>query len=133
MKFRKSFSILFLLLGVCYGRAIAQALPEGPSWHRYWDRENKVLFIAHAGVTTADFIITHQNLSNGGHETNPLAKPLCESGTPGQVVFFGGRVLSTLSVSYALHRTGHHKMERGVTMFMIGDSAYGVSYSLAHR
>ena len=133
MNFRRSFSSLLFLLLVCCGRAVAQGLPDAPSRHRYWDRENKVLFFTHAGVSTADFVVTHQNLSNGGREMNPLAKPLCESGTPGQVVFFGGRVLSTLSVSYALHRTGHHKLERWVTMFMIGDSAYGVSYSLAHR
>ena len=116
-----------------YGRAFAQGLPEAPSQHKFWDRQNKTLLIMHAGVTTADFVVTHQNLSNGGREMNPLAKPLCESGTPGQVVFFGGRVVSTLSVSYALHRMGHHKLERAVTMFMIGDSAYGVTYSLAHR
>jgi hypothetical protein len=123
---------MFLLLAV-YGGAFAQGVPEGPSQHKFWDPQNKALLIMHAGVTTTDFIVTHQNLSNGGRELNPLAKGLCESGTPGQVVFFGGRVVSTLGVSYGLHRMGHHKLERVVTLFMIGDSAYGVTYSFAHR
>jgi hypothetical protein len=116
-----------------FGRAVAQITPDAPSQHKYWDRPNKILFITHVGVTTVDFIATHRNLSNGGRELNPVAKGLCESGTPGQVVFFGGRVISTLSVSYALHRIGRHKLERGVTLFMIGDSAYGATYSLAHH
>lgn len=133
MNTRRQFRCMLFVLVISYACAFAQASPEAPSSHAYWDRQNTALFLMHAGLTTTDFIVTHQNLSHGGHEINPLAKGLCESGTPGQVVFFGGRVVSTLAVSYALHRTGHHKLERGVTMFMIGDSAYGVTYSLLHR
>ena len=124
---------MFFTAGLLLGRTVAQTTPEAPSHDTYWDRPNKILFITHAGVTTVDFIATHRNLSNGGRELNPVAKGLCESGTAGQVVFFGGRVMSTLSVSYALHRMGRHKLERGVTLFMIGDSAYGATYSLAHH
>ena len=132
MNHRSRLRLLFFVL-LIYGRAIAQALPDAPSRHAFWDRQNKALFLVHAGLETADFAITHQNLSNGGRELNPFGKDLCESGTPGQVVFFAGRTLSALSLSYAFHRAGHHKLERAVTMFMIGDSAYGVSYSLANR
>jgi hypothetical protein len=92
-----------------------------------------MLLLIHAGVETTDFAITHHNLSRGGREMNPLGKSLCESGTAGQVSFFAIRTAGTLGGSYLFHRTGHHKLERAVTMFMISDSVYGVTYSFAHR
>ena len=58
--------------------ATAQNLADAPSAHNYWDRTNKILVIAHIGLETADFMATHHNLSAGGEELNPLAKPLCE-------------------------------------------------------
>jgi hypothetical protein len=76
---------------------------------------------------------------NGGQtrtrsrERNPMGKALCESGTAGQVVFFGGRTVSVLGISYFLHKTGHHKLERVFSVLASGDSAYGVTYSFAHR
>jgi hypothetical protein len=118
--------VLFLTTG-----GVAQRLPEAP--HRFWDRKNKALFLIHAGVETTDFAITHHNLANGGRETNPLGKSLCESGTAGQAAFFGMRTAGALGISYLFHRTNHHRLERATTMFMISDSAYGVAYSFAHR
>lgn len=116
---------LFLTTG-----GVAQRLPEAP--HKFWDRKNKTLFLIHAGVETTDFAITHHNLANGGHETNPLGKRLCESGTAGQAAFFGMRTAGALGISYLFHRTNHHRLERATTMFFISDSAYGVGYSFAH-
>jgi len=118
--------ILFFTTG-----GVAQRLPEAP--HKFWDRKNKALFLVHAGVETTDFAITHHNLANGGRETNPLGKSLCESGTAGQAAFFGMRTMGALGISYLFHRTNHHRLERAMTMFMISDSAYGTAYSLAHR
>ncbi|HVO59666.1 MAG TPA: hypothetical protein VMT53_01955 [Terriglobales bacterium] len=110
---------------------VAQPLPEAP--HKFWDGKNKALFVVHASLEATDFAITHQNLANGGHETNPLGRSLCESGTAGQVTFFAARGLGALGISYLFHRTNHHRLERATTMFMISDSAYGVAYSFAHR
>lgn len=123
--------IFGFLLFLCPG-GWAQRLPEAPSSHKFWDRRNKALFLAHAGVETTDFVITHHNLANGGRETNPLGRSLCESGTTGQVTFFAGRTLGALGLSYLFHRTNHHRLERATTMFMISDSAYGTAYSFAH-
>jgi hypothetical protein len=62
-----------------------------------------------------------------------MAKALCESGTAGQLDFFGGRMAGVVGISYLLHRTGHHKLERAFRVYASGDSAYGVGYSFAHR
>ena len=87
----------------------------------------------HVGLEAVDMGITHHNLSLGGKELNPMGKALCESGTPGQFVFFGGRTAGVAAISYFLHRTGHHKLERAFMVLASADSAYGVTYSFAHR
>ena len=126
-------STLLLVLSVFAIRASAQDMPDAPSRHSFWDLTNKTLFLSHAAIESVDFGITHHNLSRGGKEMNPEAKALCESGTPGQLVFFGGRTAAVVAVSYAFHRTGHHKLERIFPLYASGDSMYGVVYSFAHR
>jgi len=107
----------------------ADALPQ----HHFWDATNKALFSIHVGLEAVDFGITHYNLSQGGRERNPMGKALCESGTAGQLVFFGGRTAGVLGISYLFHKTGHHKLERAFSVLASGDSAYGATYSFAHR
>jgi hypothetical protein len=126
------FHLVFVMLFLC-GTGRAQDLSEVPTKHSFWDAANKTLFASHAVLEGLDFGITHHNLSDGGRELDPMAKTLCESGTPGQLVFFGGRMAGVIAVSYLLHRTGHHKLERAFPIYASGDSAYGVAYSFAHR
>ncbi len=126
------FSLLLVTLSLC-GAGAAQDLPEASTQHDFWDRANKMLFASHATLEAVDFGITHHNLSDGGRELDPMAKALCESGTAGQLVFFGGRMAGVVAISYFLHKTGHHKLERAFPLYASGDSAYGVAYSFAHR
>jgi hypothetical protein len=126
----------FLLLVIAVlisGAAAAQALPEVPTEHSFWDVTNKMLFASHAALEAADFGITHRNLRLGGKELDPTARALCQSGTAGQLVFFGGRMAGVVAISYLLHKTGRHRLERTFPIYASGDSAYGVAYSLAHR
>jgi len=132
MGWRGRFHLVFVMLFLC-GTGRAQDLSEVATKHRFWDAANKTLFASHAVLEGLDFGITHHNLSDGGRELDPMAKALCESGTPGQLVFFGGRMAGVIAVSYLLHRTGHHKLERAFPIYASGDSAYGVAYSFAHR
>jgi len=128
--------LLPALLVICAACAQAQKKedpPDGPSHHYFWDRTNKALFSVHAGLEAVDFGITHHNLSQGGTELNPMGKALCEGGTAGQLVFFGGRTAGVLGISYLFHKTGHHKLERAFSVLASGDSAYGATYSFAHR
>jgi hypothetical protein len=129
---RRKFCLVILALSIS-GVVSAQDLPEVPTEHKFWDTTNKILFASHAGLEALDFGITHRNLSNGGRELDSMAKALCESGTAGQLVFFGGRMAGVVAISYLLHRTGHHKLERVFPIYASGDSAYGVAYSFTHR
>ena len=106
-------------------------LPEAPS-HRFWDRENGILFASSAAFSTADFFLTRSNLNHGGQELNPVTRVFSGS-TAGLAVNFAGETAGVVGLSYVFHKTGHHKIERVISMLNIGASAAAVSFDLAHR
>jgi len=111
---------------------IASALPEAPSYHKFWDNENRVLFAAVAALSTADFAITRSILQNGGKELDPVTR-LFSGSTAGLAVNFAGETAGIIGISYYLHRTGHHKLERLTPMLNIAGSSFAVVYDLNHR
>ena len=100
--------------------------------HKFWDRENRVLFVAGAALSGADFAVTRANLQNGGQELNPMVRVFGRS-TAGLAMNFVGETAAVVSLSYFFHKTGHHKLERAVSLVNIGGSAGAVGYGLAHR
>jgi hypothetical protein len=86
--------------------AQAQVFPGGSSQHHLWDAANKLLFASHGVLEAVDFGITHRNLSDGGREMDSMAKALCESGTAGQLVFFGGRMAEWLASAISCTELG---------------------------
>lgn len=106
-------------------------LPEAPS-HRFWDRKNSLLFATSAAFSTADFFVTRANLQNGGQELNPVTR-MFGSSTTGLAVNFVGESIGVIGISYMFHKTGHHKLERAVSMLNIGASTTAVTFGLAHR
>jgi len=106
-------------------------LPEAPG-HRFWDRENSLLFAASTGFSAADFAVTRDNLRSGGQELNPVTRVFSGS-TTGLAVNFAGETAGVVGLSYLFHRTGHHKLERVISMLNIGASATAVMFDLAHR
>jgi hypothetical protein len=103
--------------------------PEHP---KFWDRENTFLFAAVAAVNTADFVVTRDNLRSGGRELNPVTRVFTSS-TPMLALNFAGETAGVVSISYLFHKTGHHKLERAVSMFTISASGAAVTYDLSHR
>jgi len=106
-------------------------LPEAAN-HRFWDRENSILFAATAAFSAADFVVTKDNLRGGGRELNPVTRVFSGS-TTGLAVNFAGETAGVVGISYFLHKTGHHKMERVFSMMNIGASGAAVTFDLAHR
>jgi hypothetical protein len=140
MSDRKKVLVLLSTLLICSCVEAAdfkQELVEAPvrqqTEHRFWNRTNLILLSSHAGLEALDFGITHHNLAGGGVEMDSMAKALCESGTRGQIVFFGGRTAGVIGISYLMHRLHQHKMERAFILYASGDSLYGVTYSFVHR
>lgn len=100
--------------------------------HRFWDRQNGFLFATNAALSTADFFVTRANLQSGGQELNPVTGMFGRS-TAGLAMNFVGESVGVVGVSYIFHKTGHHKLERAVSMLNIGASATAVTFDLAHR
>src|SRR2546423_8557876 len=104
----KKWLLLIAVLATCVlSRGQDSYLADAPSHHKFWDGPNTALFAIHMAMEATDFGITHHNLSKGGQEMNPMAKRLCESGTAGQLLFFGGRTAAALGLSYFFPKTGH--------------------------
>ena len=100
--------------------------------HRFLDRQNCILFVAVAAVNGADFAVTRANLQTGGQELNPMVRPFTSS-TPILAVNFAAETAGVVGVSYFLHKTGHHKLERLTSYLNIGSSAGAVTYGLLNR
>ena len=106
--------------------------PVPSSEHKFFDRQNSVLFIAAAAFNGADFAVTRANLQSGGQELNPIVRVFGTS-TAGLAVNFIGETAGVIGLSYFFHKTGHHKLERAVCLVNIGSSAGAVGFGLAHR
>jgi hypothetical protein len=102
------------------------------SEHRFLDRTNIGLFAAAASLNMADFAVTRANLQSGGVELNPVVRIFGRSG-PGLSVNFIGETVGVMGMSYFLHKTGHHRLERIVPLLNIGASAGAVGYDLTHQ
>jgi hypothetical protein len=144
--------VLLSIFGICPMSVAQGPLPDAPmpfpiiehgsafvslpqpvtSEHKFWDRENKVLFFTAAALNGADFAVTRSNLQRGGRELNPVVRIFGRS-TAGLAVNFAGETAAVMSVSYFFHKTGHHKLERWVSLVNISSSAGAVGYGLAHR
>jgi hypothetical protein len=83
-------------------------------------------------MDVVDFAVTRANLQSGGRELNPFTH-VFGSSTTGLAVNFAGETAGVIGISYFLHKTGHHKLERIVSMVNIGASAAAVTYGLGHR
>ena len=100
--------------------------------HRFWDKRNTALFVAATALNGADFAVTRANLQSGGRELNPVVRIFGRS-SAGLAVNFIGETAGVISISYFFHKTGHHKLERMVSLVNIGSSAGAVAYGLANR
>ena len=107
-------------------------IPSNLSEHKFWDKPNRLLCVTAAILNGADFAVTRANLQSGGQELNPVVRVFGRS-TAGLAVNFIGETAGVISLSYFFHKTGHHKLERVVSLVNIGGSTGAVSYGLMHR
>ena len=94
--------------------------------HKFWDKPNQILFVAAAAGNAADFAVTRANLQSGGRELNPIVRTFGRS-SAGLAMNFAGETAGVISLSYFFHKTGHHKLERAVSLVNIGSSTGAVS------
>lgn len=111
---------------------IAAPMPNMNAEHKFWDTQNRILLIAAAASNFADFAVTRSNLQSGGRELNPVVRLFGRS-SAGLVTNFIGETAGVVAISYFFHKTGHHKLERAVSLVNIGTSTGAVTFGLTHR
>ncbi len=112
--------------------AVENVLPEAPGQHRFLDTENRLLFVGVAALSAADFAVTRANLRSGGRELDPITR-LFSGSTAALAANFAAETAVIVGLSYYLHRTRHHQLERLTSMLNIGASAFAVGYDLSRR
>ena len=109
-------------------KSSAGDLPPAP--HAFFDRENVLLFSGVAVFRGLDYAST-RNMQARGREEILLPDDVVNHSAAFAAVEAGG-TLASVGISYILHRTGHHKLERWMSIGHIGVTAFGVArnYSL---
>jgi hypothetical protein len=107
-------------------RTVAES-PSSPakSPHRFWDRTNILLFSGVAVFRGLDYTST-RNMQARGREEILLPDDVVNNSLAFATVEAGG-TLASVGISYLLHRTSHHKLERWMSIGHIAVTGFGVS------
>jgi hypothetical protein len=100
-------------------KPVAHTLPV----HRFWDRENDVLFAAVGAGRALDYAST-LNLRRRGIDEIFLTNSIVDN----HPLFGGIEVAATaasIGISYLFHRTGHHRLERWTSAIHFGVATGG--------
>jgi len=105
-----------------------QALPSAPiAEHRFWDRENILLFSGIAVFRGLDYASTRNFQARG--RTEVLLPDDVVNNSAGFAAVEAAGTATSVGISYLFHRTGHHKMERWLSIGHIGVTAFGVAWN----
>lgn len=101
--------------------------------HRFWDRENIFLFSGVAVFRGLDYASTRNMLARGREEI--LLPDDVVNNHAGFAALEAAGAATSVGISYIFHRTGHHKLERWLSVGHIGVTGFGVArnYSLHSR
>ena len=104
------------------------ASPFSP--HRFWDRKNVLLFSGIAVFRGLDYASTRNFQARGRSEI--LLPDDVVNNSAGFASLEAAGAATSVGISYLLHRTGHHKMERWLSIGHISVTGFGVvrNYSL---
>jgi len=106
-----------------------------PIEHRFWNKENDLLFAGVAAARTLDYFST-LNMRRRGRQEIFLTNDVVDNHAGFAFIETGATGVS-IGASYLFHRYGHHKLERWTSIVHIGLATTGAvrNYSLktAHR
>jgi len=103
--------------------AVKASHPPAPGVHRFWNRENDLLFAGVGAGRALDYAST-LNLRRRGIDEVFLTNSIVDN----HPLFGGIEVAATaasIGVSYLFHRTGHHRLERWTSVVHIGVATGG--------
>jgi hypothetical protein len=101
-----------------------------PIEHRFWDKENDLLFAGVAAARTLDYFST-LNMRRRGRQEIFLTNEAVDNHS-GFAFIEAGATGVSIGASYLFHRYGHHKLERWTSIVHIGLATGGAvrNYSL---
>jgi hypothetical protein len=100
-----------------------------PPVHKFWDKENDLLFAGVGAARMMDYASTRHFRDLGDNEVL-----LTNSIVDNRPLFVGIELAGTaasIGVSYLCHRTGHHSLERWVSIVHIGVAVGGSIHNYA--
>jgi len=102
---------------------VQTAAPVVPEKHPFWDGKNILLFSGIAVVRGMDYAST-RNMQARGREEILLAHDVVNN-SAAFASLEAAATLTSVGVSYIFHRTGHHKLERWMSIGHISVTAFG--------
>jgi hypothetical protein len=98
--------------------------------HRFWDKENTLLFSGVAAMRTMDYFST-LNMRRRGRQEIFLTNDAVDNHA-GFAFIEAGATGVSIGASYLFHRYGHHKLERWTSIVHIGLAGGGAirNYSI---
>ena len=101
--------------------------------HRFWDRTNLLLFSGIAVFRGLDYAST-RNMQARGREEILLPDDVVNT-SAGFAGLEAAGTAASVGISYVFHRTGHHKLERWMSIGHISVTGFGVArnYSLKSK
>jgi len=108
--------------------ATARVVPDAPHpspapVHAFWDRTNILLFSGIAVVRGMDYASTRNFQARGRQEI--LLPDEVVNNSAGFAALEAAGTMTSVGISYILHRTGHHTLERWMSIGHIGVTAFG--------
>jgi hypothetical protein len=113
---------------------VPAAIPAAPQpEHRFWDRTNILLFSGIAVFRGLDYASTRNFQARG--RTEILIPDDVVNNSAGFAGLEAASAATSVGISYIFHRTGHHKMERWLSITHISVTGFGVvwNYSLESK
>lgn len=121
---------VFLLLSLPLAAQEAQQPPSAPEpqtapapQHRFWDRTNILLFSGVVVVRGMDYASTRNFQARG--RTEALIPDDVVNNSAGFAALEAAGAATSVGISYILHRTGHHKLERWMSIGHICVTGFG--------
>ncbi len=101
--------------------------PTAVPVHRFWDHENVLLFSGVALFRGLDYASTRNFQARG--RTEILIPDDVVNNSAGFASLEAAATATSVGISYIFHRTGHHKMERWLSIGHIGITGFGVAWN----
>jgi len=94
-----------------------------PAAHSFWDRKNKLLFSGIGAFRALDYASTRNFQARGREEI--LLPDEVANNDAGFAGLEAAATVTSVALSYWLHRTGHHQLERWISIGHISVTAFG--------